>query len=164
MLTYDSNKKHKCKIHFTLLKIGDMTSCFSFKQRKQKDRTTLHFSDFSLNTHHLCIRSTLFLMVCYKALLLCIQTQENVAFLTFPSRHTLWTQVAPPTLVTVKRPMSTIVVTHIWLWGSWGVAFLLRWWRAGRGAANFGCWLVESHQTVGNCQAESFERHWFLIQ
>lgn len=84
------------------------------------------------------IRSTLFLMVCCKAWLVCIQTQENIAFLTLPSRHTLGTQVALPALVTMKWPMSTVVITHIWLWlwRSWGVAFLLRWCRAGWWSAN----------------------------
>lgn len=111
--------------------------------------------------HHKCFLSL-------GAFLVCIQTQGNIAFLTFPSRHTLWIEVASPLLVTVKCPLSQVVIMHIWLWfvllESWGIAFLLRWRRARWLSANYGCWLVDLVQTVGNCQAKPFERHWFLVQ
>ena len=100
---------------------------------------------------HICFwsrRSILFLVVCYKAFLVYVQTQENIAFLAFPSGHTLWTEVALPSLVTVQWPMSEVIVTHIWSWFWWGVVLLLRWWRGGGWWSANSAWFVELVQTA----------------
>lgn len=128
-----------------------------------------NIADFNCATQIiLSLGSTLPLVVGCKASLVYIQTQENIAFLTFPSRQTLWIEVASPLLVTVKCPLSQVLIMHIWWWfvllGSWGMAFILRWWRARWSSANFACWLVDLVESVGSCQAKPFERHWFLVQ
>jgi len=73
-----------------------------------------------------------FFVVYYKALLASIQAQKNHAFPTFPSGHSLWTDLAPAPHLTVKWPMSTVVIAHIWWWllSCLGVVFILRhgWW------------------------------------
>lgn len=81
-------------------------------------------SDLFILTHHFCVTvqqykcflsiiSALLLVICNKPFLVCVQTQEHIAFLTFPPWHTLWTEVASSLLVTVQRPVSTIIVAHI---------------------------------------------------
>lgn len=136
--------------HKTLKIVQQAIKCCSSNIGKVQTVETLqntfkHYtSDFFSSTHLICvvlqqhtcflsISFTLFLMVCCKAFLVCSQTQENIAFVTFPSWHTLRTHVAAPPLDTVKWPVSQVVISHIWLWlwlwGSWVVMFLARWWR-----------------------------------
>lgn len=119
------------RIHMSggLIQLVLLVSIQTFKKHCKHCKTLPNIlkhdiSDLFILTHHFCVTvqqykcflsiiSALLLVICNKPFLVCVQTQEHIAFLTFPPWHTLWTEVASSLLVTVQRPVSTIIVAHI---------------------------------------------------